>query len=239
MAKSLNLSSSFSNTAPTAPTLVPRANPPKPKANPEKVIDKSNDPPILPPGTFSTWPSKPSTRLLVSEVIELETALAAKQAALEQCGLLIDSAVDELTNMSAAGDRFWQDVSQLKQGKNGRGQWAVVPKPDFGGVASGQKAKDIIIPYAIDEASASMRARCLAAFDLDPKKKELAFGARTYLRLRVTLTDGNNMATTSRLRERLAEDAEVGEKMEEAQMESFDEELFNEVSYPLDREYPS
>ena len=74
-----------------------------------------------------------------------------------------------------------------------------------------------------------MRARCLAAFDLDPKKKELAFGARTFLRLKVTLTDANNMATSSRLGTRIAEDAEVGEKMEEAQMESCDEELFNEV----------
>ena len=151
MAKSLHLSSSYSNTAPPAPTIIPRANPPKPKPVLDKPIDKSNDPPILPPGTFGTTPSKPPTRLLVNEVIELETALAAKQAALEQCGLLIDSAVDELTNMSAAGDQFWQDVTRLKQGRKGRGQWAIVPKPDFGGVAPGQKAKDIIIPYAIDE----------------------------------------------------------------------------------------
>lgn len=231
MAKSLHLSSSYTNTAPPAPSLVPRANPPKAKPNPDKPIDKSNDPPILPPGTFSSTPSKPPTRQLVNEVIELETALAAKQAALEQCGLLIDSAVHELTNMSAAGDQFWQDVRRLKEGSSGRGQWAVVPKPDFGGVAPGQKAKDIIIPYAIDEASASMRARCLAAFDLDPKKKELAFGARTYLRLKVVLTDENGMVTTSTLGQGVLEDAEVGEKMEEAQMESFDEELFNEVRF--------
>ena len=43
------------------------------------------------------------------------------------------------------------------------------------------------------------------------------------------MTDANNMATSSRLGTRISEDAEVGEKMEEAQMESFDEELFNEV----------
>lgn len=74
-----------------------------------------------------------------------------------------------------------------------------------------------------------MRARCLAAFDLDPKKKELAFGARTYLRLQMTMVDEHGTVLSSKWPERVPEDADVGAKMEEAQMESFDEELFNEV----------
>lgn len=178
-------------------------------------------------------------------MLELEIALAAKQAALEECGLLIDNAVEELTSMSAAGDRFWRDVRVLKHGgRDGRDQWAIVPKPDFGGNAAGQKAKDVIIPYAIDEgeqmtclqlvklktASSGMRARCLAAFDLDPKKKELAFGARTYLRLKMTLVDENGMTSSSTLQAHLPDDVEVARKMDEVQMESFDEELFGEVS---------
>lgn len=75
-----------------------------------------------------------------------------------------------------------------------------------------------------------MRARCLAAFDLDPKKKELSFGARTYLRLKLTLVDENGMSSSSTLHARLPDNAEVAKKMDEVQMESFDEELFGEVS---------
>ena len=83
-------------------------------------------------------------------------------------------------------------------------------------------------------APASTRARCLAGFDLDPKKKELAFGARSYLRLRLTLTDSAGIISSSEIQDRLSEDAPVGQKMEEAQMESFDEDLFGEAS-PLSR----
>lgn len=65
---------------------------------------------------------------------------------------MIDGAVEELQAMSEAGDRFWQSVRELRDGKGGRGQWAVVPRPDFGRVMTeGERAKDVIIPYALDE----------------------------------------------------------------------------------------
>lgn len=54
--------------------------------------------------------------------------------------------------MSEASDRFWRDLWQLKEGRGGRGSWAIVPKPDFTRtMAVGEKAKDIVIPYAVDE----------------------------------------------------------------------------------------
>lgn len=78
--------------------------------------------------------------------------LQAKQIALNKCQGLIDGAVGELRLMAHAGDRFWKDIRNLKEGEGGRGKWAVVPKPDFGRVGGkGEKAKDVIIPYAIDE----------------------------------------------------------------------------------------
>lgn len=157
LAKSLNLSGAYTNNPPPPPSLNPRHRPPpRAQTGPAVRPDNPRDPLVLPAGTLSTTPSKPRDKELVKEVMELEIALAAKQAALEECGLLIDNAVEELTSMSAAGDRFWRDVRVLKHGgRNGRDQWAIVPKPDFGGNAVGQKAKDVIIPYAIDEGESS------------------------------------------------------------------------------------
>ncbi len=75
----------------------------------------------------------------------------------------------------------------------------------------------------------ALRARCLAAFDLDPTKKDsLTFGARSHLRLRVTYDDG--MSTSSSSLASPHEDAsDVQGMMEAAQLEAFDEDLINEV----------
>jgi hypothetical protein len=176
---------------------------------------------------------------------ELELALAAKQKALEECSTMIDSAVEELRSMAEAGEQFWEHVRALKNGTRGKGQWAVLPKPDFGRtMVEREQAKDVIIPYAVDEgevirrcakcaysvpAPPALRARCLAAFDLDPSKKEsLQFGARSCLRLRVTCSDGMT-SSLSTLVHLTADDSDVQGMMEAAQLEAFDEDLFNEV----------
>lgn len=74
-----------------------------------------------------------------------------------------------------------------------------------------------------------MRARSLAAFDLDPAKLDsLTFGARTHQRLRVTLEDQTGLHASTLASEPPAED--IGALMDTVQAESFDEDLFNEVS---------
>lgn len=109
------------------------------------------EPPILPPGTYSTTASSTTLHPAVN-AYELEIALAAKQHALDECSALIDGAVEELQAMAEAGDRFWGSIRELRDGKGGRGQWAILPRPDFGrNMAEGERAKDIIIPYAMDE----------------------------------------------------------------------------------------
>ncbi|WWC57637.1 uncharacterized protein I303_100169 [Kwoniella dejecticola CBS 10117] len=140
----------------------------------------TQEPPILPPGTFSTTPSARPQKTAHAQVHDLELVLAAKQQALDECSALIDSAVSELQMMATAGDRFWRDIRKLKEGENGKKQWAVIAKPDFGRTMSTEeKAKDIIIPYATDEGStpitpsdrldvrAQMEAAQLEAFDED------------------------------------------------------------------------
>lgn len=78
-------------------------------------------------------------------------------------------------------------------------------------------------------APVQLRTRCLAAFDLDPSKAEpLTFGARSYRRLRLSLTEQGNM-TISALPTALETDIETS--MENAQLEALDEELYIEVSY--------
>jgi hypothetical protein len=110
------------------------------------------EPPILPAGTYTATPSFPPARPPHLEAYELELALAAKQQALDECSLLIDSAVDELQSMAAAGEQFWGSVRTLRDGDRGRGQWALLPKPDFSrSMAEGERARDVIIPYAVDE----------------------------------------------------------------------------------------
>jgi hypothetical protein len=147
LAKTLGQSSSFTTAPPT--------DHPKRKKIPPKIEDvKIPDPPILPPGTYTATPSLPTStssgRPLHARVLDLELALAAKHQALDDCSALIDSAVEELQIMADAGDRFWRDVRALREGG-----WAIVPKPDFG--RTGEKAKDVIIPYAVDEGMSSVR----------------------------------------------------------------------------------
>jgi hypothetical protein len=110
------------------------------------------DPPVLPPGTYSTTPSVAPMRSLHLEALDLEIALAAKQRALDDCSATIDAAVEELKIMAAAGQGFWQSLRELREGRGGKGQWAIVPKPDFGrNMLEGETAKDVVIPYAVDE----------------------------------------------------------------------------------------
>lgn len=73
-----------------------------------------------------------------------------------------------------------------------------------------------------------MRARCLAAFDLDPSKTDsLSFGSRGYRRLRVSLhTDVQTSYSTLPIHRPLAD---IHDDMESAQLEAFDEDLYNEV----------
>jgi hypothetical protein len=75
-----------------------------------------------------------------------------------------------------------------------------------------------------------MRRRCLAAFDLDPKEEDaLTFGARSYMRLQITLKDSTGQSSIS---SRLFLDRHglrINDRVEEAQLEAFDEDLFNEV----------
>jgi hypothetical protein len=153
LAKTLALSTDYTANPPPYP-----GQPAHRQANRKPVIDGPSislqpgvEPPILPPGTFSATAANTPTQPALC-VHDLQLALAAKQEALEECSALIDGAVEELQAMSEAGDRFWQSVRELRDGKGGRGQWAVVPRPDFGRVmAEGERAKDVIIPYALDE----------------------------------------------------------------------------------------
>ncbi|ORY27358.1 subunit 17 of mediator complex-domain-containing protein [Naematelia encephala] len=247
LAKTLSLSSGFTIESPTTPGH-PTHKKPKPKHQPQIPSQGSNDdttvksstttlsnnaPPILPPGTYSATPSRPiAPRPDHSKVYDLEIALAAKQKALEECSEMIDAAVAELQIMSDAGDRFWDSVKLLKDGKeHGKGQWAVVPRPDFGRtMVQGEKAKDIIIPYAVDEAPSPLRARSLAAFDLDPNKKDaLSFGARGYHRLRLTLNTSMGSTSSTPVNSSVINNDDIGSSMEAAQLEVLDEEIFGEI----------
>lgn len=186
-------------------------------------------PPILPPGTYSTTPAAAPERPPAEVAHDLELALAAKAAALDDCAALIDAAVDELRLMNDAGTRWSAEIRALRLGEAGRGQWAVVPKPDFG--RTGESAKDVVIPYALDEAPSSVHARSMAAFDLDPRKDTLAFGARSYFRLRVVFRTGGSGGpqTASRPYDAATESAAAAEALAAAQLETVDEELFNEL----------
>ncbi|WVR03136.1 hypothetical protein IAU60_000126 [Kwoniella sp. DSM 27419] len=248
LAKTLAASSSFTSEPPLPPGQLSNTAQANRKGKAKSVgrqesdskvavsVSAPTEPPILPPGTYTTVPSYQTSKPSHAQVKDIELVLAAKQQALAECSALIDSAVGELQSMAAGGDRFWKDVKMLKQGYNGRGQWAVVPKPDFGrSMGEGEKAKDIIIPYAIEESSRAQRARCLAAFDLDPKQEEaLAFGARTHLRLRITLKDDSGSIVGSTHVVNQAH-ADVRMQMNDVQMEAFEEELFTEIRYEAGR----
>lgn len=74
-----------------------------------------------------------------------------------------------------------------------------------------------------------MRARCLAAFDLDPSKTDaLTFGSRGYRRLRVSLY--TDVQTVSSSLPKFNPSADIHDDMEAAQLEALDEDLYNEVS---------
>ncbi len=116
---------------------------------------KVEDAPILPGGTFTTTQAVKSDRTTASEIQEIELALSAKRQAIEDCSALIDAAVEELQAMASGGDKFWDGVRKLQDGENGRDQWVVLPKPDF--ARTGEKAQDIVVPYAMDEGESFVR----------------------------------------------------------------------------------
>ena len=254
LAKTLAVSSNYPSNppfvpAPTAQTTSKKGNKQK-KDEPEApaLAVPGADAPIFPPGTLSTTPFRRSVPSHTQVIHDMELALAAKQSTLEECERMIDTAVEEFTRQTEASRRFWRDIRELKEGKEGRGQWAIVPKPDFGKVlAIGESARDVVIPYAVDEgastaehsagscansleASAGTRSRCLAAFDLDPNKENpLTFGSRSHRTLRISCTDSTGTTSTSSSVPS-ANDADNLTELQKAQIEAFDEDLYNEVS---------
>ncbi|WVQ72980.1 hypothetical protein IAR50_002543 [Cryptococcus sp. DSM 104548] len=241
LAKTLSVSSGYQSQPPPPPVTLHQKKPPKtnPKSTtttttaPQPAATSSipTEPPILPPGTFTTIPSSLLSVPLHSTVNDLIQLIQARDSAVDQSLGLIDGAVEELELMGSAGDSFWHDVRGLREGHAGRGKWAVVPKPDFARtMKDGERAKDVIIPYAIDEASASTRARCIAGFDLDPTIPTLlSFPARSYRRVRVLLKDLSSGTVVSSEVEARDKAGDVREEMERAQMEAFDEDLFSQI----------
>jgi hypothetical protein len=193
--------------------------------------------PVLPAGTWSATCGEAPTRPDVETAHALELALAAKQQALDDCAALIDAAVDELRLVGAASKQWASDLDALRLGTRSRGQWALVPKPDFdfarGTAPATATSKDIVIPYALDEAPAPVRSRSLAAFDLDPRKAhKLTFSARSYLRFRVLVRTGGTGGPRTASRTYSASEEEgagVRAIMEAAQLETLDEDLFAEL----------
>lgn len=152
LAKTLSVSTDHTTEPPPHPHQ-PNANRPLKKAVvAEKPPGPKGEPPVLPAGSYTATPATVPPKSKHTQIIDQELCLAAKHQALDECSALIDSAVEELQVMSEAGDRFWRDIRQLKDGKDGRGRWAIVPKPDFTRtMAKGETAKDVVIPYAVDE----------------------------------------------------------------------------------------
>ncbi|KAL1409641.1 hypothetical protein Q8F55_003637 [Vanrija albida] len=251
LAKTLAASADIESNPPPEP--FPSAPPPKQKGKgkglpqvpsvassvPPPATSMEGEPPVLPGGTYTATPSAAPVRGAAARAHALELALAAKQRALDDCGALIDAAVDELRVMADASARFTADVRRL-QGGPGQSQWAVVPRPNFGrsSGADAEMAKDVVVPYALDEAPPALRARSLAAFDLDPRKVDgLSFGARSYLRLRVLVrSPAAGPQTTSRPYVASAEDTtDVCAAIQAAQTETVDEDLFNEIRNEVSR----
>jgi hypothetical protein len=150
LAKTLGVSSNHTIDPPTAPGQPhhKRARPNPTDAPAESKIE----PPILPAGSYTATPSSLPLKTQQSRILDAELSLAAKHQALDDCTALIDSAVEELEVMTEAGGRFWRDLRQLKDGRSGKGRWAVVPRPDFQRtMGEGEKARDVVIPYAVGE----------------------------------------------------------------------------------------
>jgi hypothetical protein len=239
LSKTLGASSNFTI---DAPPLRGHSHHKKPRTvTTDSNAESKTEPPILPAGSYTATPSSLPVKSQQARIIDMELSLAAKHQALDECSGLIDSAVEELEVMADAGGRFWRDLRQLKNGQGGKGRWAVVPRPDFARtMTEGEKAKDVVIPYAVDEgeslqlewlliiAPVQLRTRCLAAFDLDPAKEEpLSFGARTHRRLIVSVlytgrADHSTLPT--------GQETSIDLAMENAQLEALDEELYHEVS---------
>lgn len=190
---------------------------------------------VLPAGTYSSTPGLAAEPPVAQQAERLESALRARSRALDECSSLIDAAVSELELMSHASERFAADLGALR----GPELWAVVPKPDFGrsaaaaGTGTGARARDVVIPYALDEAPPALHARSLAAFDLDPARPEMAFGARSFRRLRFLLRRGDDAHTTASAvydaGTEGTDGADVCAVLRAAQAETLDEDLFGEL----------
>jgi hypothetical protein len=163
LAKTLSISEGFTSNPPSEELNIKHVKQSgivKPN-NPINKLQPGVEAPVLPLGTFSVTPSIPPTLTTYAQTLELDLALEAKKKALDECNDMIDATIAELQAMAKAGERFWKDVKQLRNGKDGRGRWAVVPRPDFGRIAGqDEKARDIIVPYAVDEGECNLRRTC-------------------------------------------------------------------------------
>lgn len=149
LAKTLGVSSNFTIDCPPAPG---QSQNKRRRPNPADPSESKTEPPILPAGSYTATPSRLPDKTQQSRILDAELCLAAKHQALDDCTGLIDSAVEELEVMAEAGGRFWRDLRQLKDGRGGTGRWAVVPRPDFARtMGEGENARDVVIPYAVDE----------------------------------------------------------------------------------------
>ena len=250
LAKTLATSTGFPSNPPATADMSQPGRKPKPKPAPKAPIEApsvpaSADAPIFPAGTMSTTPFTSQSRSQLQTIHDMELTLAAKQNAIDQCEEMLDTAIEEFVKQAAASAKFWRDIKQLRDGVSGRGQWAIIPKPDFDkALPTGADARDLVIPYAIDEgkrspvhqlvhlhlvAWTSIRSRSLAAFDLDPSKKAaLTFGARARRQMRVVYNNASGLASVSSLLP--AEDtSNLMQEIQNAQIETFDEDLWGEV----------
>lgn len=228
LARCLRLSAGIPSDPPAEPVPNPRKTKPPTREPPSATVD--HVPGTLPTGGYTTVPATPAERTKLDEAKALESAIATKAAALDDCVALIDAAVDELRLMNSSGERWADDIRRLHLGEGGRGQWAVVPKPDF--YRSGEKvAKDVVIPYALDEAPPHIYMESLAAFDLDPRKEDLFFAKRTYRRLRVRLRRGGpgGPQEGSTVYDGRNEDTDAASLLSAAQLETLDENLFADL----------
>jgi hypothetical protein len=160
LAKTLGVSSGFTIDPPAQPGH-PYHKKHKVHSNTSSITDSNVEPPVLPAGSYTATPSINPLKSQQAQITDMELALATKHQALDECTSLVDSAVEELEIMSEAGDRFWMDLRQFKSGQGGRGRWAVVPRPDFTrSMGAGDKAKDVVIPYALDEGMCIHQGLC-------------------------------------------------------------------------------
>lgn len=213
-------------------------------------------PPYVPANALTVSYIHRPTKYIAREIEDSKLALARQARDVRHAADNLSAAAGRMRSRQASTDAYWNDLIALRYGTKADGPWPLLPKWTVDGTPeSKQVARDVMVPYAIDEGEWGLAEVCLTVLT------RLRLAAAPHIRLRALAapkSDGPEASTSStanarfglslpakrgrRMRVSLSsahgkrasripriEPQSAGALLQQAQDEAFDEEVFEQI----------